>query len=122
MHGFSKKNLAFGIGFDYCNNTNKCSAVAEMGDSLATVDMGQKEGPVMPLSRGGAGSPSNIVALAEAYIRTKRHLDTSRRLASTDMGQKLGACASLPVGAGSNTVTQGQAGLASFRQHRFKPS
>jgi len=31
------------------------------------------------------------VALAEAYIRTKWHLDLSSRLVTTDMGRKLGA-------------------------------
>jgi len=31
---------------------NKCSAVAEMGDYLATIDMGQKEGAVVSLSGG----------------------------------------------------------------------
>jgi len=31
---------------------NKCSAVAEMGNRLATVDMGQKEGAAVPLSGG----------------------------------------------------------------------
>jgi len=30
------------------------------------------------------------VAWAEAYLRTKWHLDPSSRLAATDMGQKLG--------------------------------
>jgi len=44
-----------------------------MGDRLATIDMGQKV---------GAESPSNIVAWAEAYIRTKWHIDPSNRLAT----------------------------------------
>ena len=39
---------------------NKCSAVAEMGDHLATVDMGRKAVGYVPLFRG-AGSPSNTV-------------------------------------------------------------
>jgi len=34
----------------------QCSAVAEMDDRLATIDMGQKEG-VVPLSGQVAGSP-----------------------------------------------------------------
>jgi len=38
----------------------KCSAVAEMGDSLATIDMDRKKGAAVPLS-GGAGSPSNTM-------------------------------------------------------------
>jgi len=44
---------------------NKSSAVAEMGDGLATIDMGQKVGgAAVPLSvGGGAGSPSNTMSL-----------------------------------------------------------
>jgi len=38
---------------------NKCSAVAEMGDRLATIDLGQKLGAV-PLM-GEAGSPCNTI-------------------------------------------------------------
>jgi len=42
------------------------------------------------------------VACAEAYLRTKWHLDPSSRLATTDMGRKLDGCASfLGTGAGS---------------------
>jgi len=45
---------------------------------------------------------------AEAYLRTKWYLDPSSRLATTDMGQKLGA---VPLGAGagsaSNTMLPG---------------
>jgi len=44
----------------YLGKSNKCSAVAEMGDHLAIIDMGQKLGTV-PLSGGGAGSPSNTM-------------------------------------------------------------
>jgi len=33
----------------YITNNNKCSAVAEIGDRLATVDMGRKEGAVVPV-------------------------------------------------------------------------
>jgi len=40
---------------------NKSSAVAEMGDRLATVDMGRKVGAAVPLSVGEARSPSNTV-------------------------------------------------------------
>jgi len=47
------------------------SAVAEMGDRLATIDMGEK---------WGAGSPSNTVAWAEAYLFIKWHLDSPGRL------------------------------------------
>ena len=34
---------------------------------------------------GGAGSPSNTVAWAQAYLRTKFHLDLSNRYRQTDM-------------------------------------
>jgi len=33
-----------------------------MGDRLATIDVGQKEGGAVPLSVGGAGSPSNTMS------------------------------------------------------------
>ena len=39
-------------------------------------------GTAVPLSWGGAGSPSNSVAWAEAYLYTKWHLDPSYRLAT----------------------------------------
>jgi len=38
----------------------KTSAVAEMGDRLATIDMGRKEGAAVPLS-GGSWAPSNTM-------------------------------------------------------------
>ena len=42
---------------------NKTSAVAEMGERLNTIDMGRKVGEVaVPLSVGGAGSPSNTMS------------------------------------------------------------
>ena len=44
---------------------NKSSAVAEMGDRLATIDMGRKvgvEGFCVPFRGGGAGSPSNTMS------------------------------------------------------------
>jgi len=41
---------------------NKCSAVADMGDRFATIDMGRKVGQgAVPLFRG-AGSPSNTMS------------------------------------------------------------
>jgi len=42
-------------------NQNKSSAVVEMGDRLATVDMGQKVGAAVPLLEE-AGSPSNTMS------------------------------------------------------------
>ena len=38
------------------------SAIAEIGDHLATTDTGQKVGAAVPLSVGGAGSPSNTMS------------------------------------------------------------
>ena len=43
----------------------------------------------MPLSEGEAGSPSNKVIWAEAYLRTKWHLDPSNRFARIDIGRVL---------------------------------
>ena len=43
---------------------NKSSAVAEMGDRLATIDMRRKWGGLLcPFLRGGTGSPSNTCRL-----------------------------------------------------------
>jgi len=42
---------------------------------------------------GGAGSPSNTVAWAEAYFRTKWYPDPSSRLATIGMGLKVGGAA-----------------------------
>jgi len=50
--------------------------------------MGRKLGDVPFL--GGAGSPSNTVAWAVAYLHSKWHLNPSSHLAATDMGRKLG--------------------------------
>ena len=47
-------------------------------------------GTVPPFWGRGAGSPSNNVAWAEAYLHTKWHLDASSRLATIEMGRKLG--------------------------------
>ena len=56
--------------------------VAEMGGLLATIDMGRivGGGSAVPLSRGSWVPISHIVAWAEAYLRTKWHLDPSNRL------------------------------------------
>jgi len=42
---------------------NKSSAVAEMGDHLATIDMGRKLGLCPLFGDEGAGSPSNTMSL-----------------------------------------------------------
>ena len=60
---------------------NKSSAVAEMGDRVATIDMGRKLG-VVPFFLGGQLGPNltkNVVG-AEAYLLVKFHLDPSNRL------------------------------------------
>jgi len=49
-----------------CNN---CSAVAELGDRLATTDMGRKLEGCVPL--GGARSPSNTMSPGPTPIRTE---------------------------------------------------
>jgi len=79
----------------------KCSAVAEMGDRLATINMGWKLGAV-PLFFGGGGLGPYLTqcGLGRVYLRTKWHLDPSSRLATTDMGRKLGGGAGSP----SNTM------------------
>jgi len=66
---------------------NKSSAVAEMGDRLATIDAGRKLGAALPW---GSWAPSNNVAWAEAYLCTKWHPDPSSRLATVHMGRKFG--------------------------------
>jgi len=56
---------------------------------------------------GGAGSPSNTVAYAEAYLRTKWHLDPCSRLTAINVGRKLGAPPLFgEVGAGSPSTTK----------------
>jgi len=40
---------------------NNSSVVAEVGDRLATIDVGQKVGAAVPLSVGGAESPSSTM-------------------------------------------------------------
>ena len=83
--------------------------------------MGQKLGGVgVPFFLGVAASPSNTkspgprptsipngnVAQADAYLRTKRHLDPSSRLATADMGRKCGGLlCSLFSGARSQSNT-----------------
>jgi len=63
------------------HNVRKCSAVAEMGDRLATIDMGRKEGGLL-----------YNMALAEIYLRTKWHLGPPSRLVRIDMSRNVGLC------------------------------
>jgi len=60
-----------------------------MGDRLATICIGRKEG-VLCLFRGRGLDPHPTVAWwAEVYLHdTKWHLDPSSRLTTTDMGLK----------------------------------
>ena len=66
------------------------------GGSLQPRRLCVRWGPSFP-SPKGAQEPrclrpiSRNVAWAKAYLRTKWHLDPSRRLATTNMGRKLGA-------------------------------
>ena len=63
--------------------------------------MGRKEGAPVPLLRGAAWDLVQYhVAWAEVYFRTKLRLHPSSRLATIDMGRKLGAVPLLG-GAGS---------------------
>ena len=73
------------VSFDETINKYKSSAVAEMGDRLATIDMGRKVGrAAVGECWVPTGSPSNTMfAWAEAYLFTKCHLDPSNRLATT---------------------------------------
>jgi len=52
--------IGFYSGDAYSSNNNKCSAVAEMSDRLAIIDMDRKLAAV-PFWGGGARSSSNIV-------------------------------------------------------------
>ena len=61
---------------------SKCSAVAEIGDRLATIDMGRKLGVVPLFGRGSWVIIQHKIARAEAYLRAKFHLDPSNRLAT----------------------------------------
>ena len=62
--------------------------------------MGRKLGAV-PFWERGAGSASNTVSTGlRRYLPTKRHLDPSSRLATTDTGRNFWGCAPLGGGAG----------------------
>ena len=77
--------------FNVANAFNNSSAVAEMGDRLATIDMGQKLGGSSAFFSWRSWVPiKHKVAWAEAYLRNKWHLDPSSHLATIDMGLKLG--------------------------------
>ena len=77
----------------------KSSAVAEMGDHGHNRHAPKRGGGCCASFAGrGAGSPSNIMwpGPRSVYFCTKWHLDPSSRLATIDMGLKLGGgCAFL---------------------------
>ena len=82
-----------------------------MGDRLATMGRSVR-GAAVPLSVGGAGSPSNTMLPGpiEAYLRTKWYPDPSSRLATIYMGRKVGELlCPFPGGLGSpsNTLSPG---------------
>ena len=71
--------------------TYKCSSVAEMGYRLATIYMRQKRDRMLcPFRVRSWVSIQYNVAWAEVYLSTKWHLDSLSRLATIDMGRKLG--------------------------------
>jgi len=65
---------------------------------------------VCPLFWGQLGPHRTQSPWAEAYIHTKCHLSPSSRLATTDIGRKLGACASLGEGKLGPYLTQSRVG------------
>jgi len=75
------------------------------GDRLSTIDIGLKVGGLMfPfLWGGGAGFPPNTMWPGLSLPPYKCHLDPSSRLATTDMGQKLGQYPFLGGGGSGST-------------------
>jgi len=90
-----------------CTYNNKSSAVAEMGDRLASIDMGWKDGGCCVFFGESWVPIWHNVTWTEAYQRTKWHPDPSRGLATTDMGRKLGGVVPLWVSSiPSNTIQE----------------
>jgi len=79
-NGISIGSAAFAKITTECRYTFKCSSVAEMGNRLATADMGWKLGGCAPLGRGSWVPIQHNVAEAESYQIAKFHLDPSNRL------------------------------------------
>jgi len=67
---------------------NKYSAVAEMGDRFAIIDMGRKLGSCSPCRRGSWVRILHNVAQAEAYLHAKWHPDPCGCLAAIDKCRK----------------------------------
>jgi len=79
---------------------------------MATINMGQKlAGGGCALCSGGGWVPiEHKVGWAEAYLHTKCHLSQSIRLATTDIGRKLGDCAPLGEGKLGSHLAQSRLG------------
>ena len=107
----STYRLALGHFFAYKKNKN--SAVAEIGDLLATIETSaEKWGPLCPFPwwELDLHLTQHNEAWAEAYHCTKWYPDPYSHLATIDMGQKGAGCAPLSGGgAGSpfNTMSPG---------------
>ena len=88
------------VGWQEGNFTcNKCSAVAEMGDRLATTDMGRNVGEGAVPLRVKLGPHLTQCCPGRGIPSYQWHLDPSSRLATTNMGQKLGGgCVPFCVG------------------------
>jgi len=90
------------------DNSYKSSAVAEMGDRGHNRH-GPKRGAAVPLSQGGLGP--RLTQRGLVCFRTKWRLHPASRLATTHLGQKLGAVPLLRGGSGaatsSNTTSPG---------------
>jgi len=69
---------------------NKCSAVAEMGDRLVTIDMDRNWG-LCPSGGGGAGSPSNTMSPGTRPTSLPTGNLIYPTVTTADMGRKLGA-------------------------------
>jgi len=72
IHGQRSEQKEHKLSANIGKLSNKSSAVAEMGDRLTTIDMGQKVEVLCPFSVGEAK--------AKAYLRAKWHLDPPNRL------------------------------------------
>jgi len=78
--------------------TNKSSAVAQVGERLATIDMGRKRGLLCSFRSGGGGSPSNTMWQMGRGLSpyTNWNFDPSSRLATIGT-ENWGLC---PLGKG----------------------
>ena len=72
------------------NKQNKCPVVAEMGNLWPQQTLAEKWWGCAPFLGAVSSVPIYNVAWAEAYLHTKWHLSPASRLATTDIGRKLG--------------------------------